>query len=93
MGFLLLAAVQLIPDDCDPAGVVAAPAASLAISHMTADFAPGPVAAAAGAYNDRAPVAVTVRSHAQVTALFGSNYRVAPGVVPISRWRPTAALL
>jgi hypothetical protein len=91
---LLLAVLHLIPDGDDPAGLAAAlagalaPGSYLAISHMTADFAPGPVAAAAAAYNAAAPVPVTARTHAQVTGLFGGLPLVAPGVVPVTRWRP-----
>lgn len=54
---------------------------------------PGPppqVTAAAGAYNTAAPVPVTARTHAQVTSLFGGLPLVAPGVVPVSEWRPDA---
>jgi S-adenosyl methyltransferase len=55
---------------------------------MTADFAPEPVQAATAAYNKRAAEPVTARSHARVTELFGSASLVAPGVVPITSWRP-----
>ncbi len=65
-----------------------APASYVAISHMTADLAPQQVAAAAEAYNELAPVAVTARTHTQVTALFAGLPLVAPGVVPITEWRP-----
>jgi hypothetical protein len=36
--------------------------------------------------------AVIPRTHAQVTALFGDLPLVAPGVVPVTEWRPTAGL-
>jgi SAM-dependent methyltransferase len=91
---LLLSVLHLVPDAEDPPRVVAsladalAPGSCVAISHMTADFAPGPVAAAAEAYNALAPVPVTARTHAEVTALFGGLSLVAPGVVPITGWRP-----
>ena len=32
------------------------------------------------------------RTHAQVTALFGGLPLVAPGVVPVTEWRPAAGL-
>ena len=91
---LLLAILHLIPDADSPAAIVArlaeglAPASYVAISHMTADFAPDAVTAAAGAYNALAPIPVTARSHTGVTALFGTLPLVAPGVVPITEWRP-----
>jgi S-adenosyl methyltransferase len=91
---LFLAVLHLIPDCDDPAGVIAAlaarlaPGSYLAVSHMTADFAPAEVTAAADAYNALAPVPVTARTHAQVSGLFGGLPLVAPGVVQITEWRP-----
>jgi hypothetical protein len=94
IGVLLLAVLHFLPDTDDPAGVVAAlaggiaPGSAIAISHLTADFAPQQVAAAADAYNTLAPVPVTPRTHAQVTGLFGELPLLAPGVVPVTQWRP-----
>jgi hypothetical protein len=91
---ILAAVLHFIPDADDPARVVAALAAALApgsfvaISHLTADFAPGAVTAAVAAYNAQVPAGITARSHAQVTALFGGLPLMAPGVVPVSQWRP-----
>jgi hypothetical protein len=91
---LLLAVVHFVADADDPAGIVAALASALApgsyvvISHLTGDFAPEQVAAATAAYNSQVPVPVTARTHAQVTALFGGLPLLAPGVVPVTEWRP-----
>jgi SAM-dependent methyltransferase len=91
---LLLAVLHLVADADDPAGVVAALARRLApgsfvvISHLTRDFAPGPVTAAVEAYHALVPGPLVARSHAQVSALFGGLPLVAPGVVPITEWRP-----
>ena len=91
---LLLAVLHFIADAEDPAGVVATLARELAqgsylvISHLTDDFAPGPVAAGVAAYNSLIPTALTSRSHAQVSALFCGLGLVPPGVVPITEWRP-----
>jgi O-methyltransferase involved in polyketide biosynthesis len=91
---LLLAVLHFLPDAARPGEIVAtlasalAPGSYVAISHLTGDFAPEQVAAATSAYNDLAPVQVTARSHAQVTALFGALSLLAPGVVPVSEWRP-----
>jgi hypothetical protein len=91
---LLLAILHLIPDADSPAAIVArlaeglASASNVAISHVTADFAPDAVIAAADAYNALAPIPVTARNHTGVTALFGQLPLVAPGVVPITEWRP-----
>jgi hypothetical protein len=90
---LLLAILHFLPDSDNPCKVVAAVAGGLApgsfvvISHLTADFAPGQVGAAVRAYNAHAPVPVTPRTHAQVTALFGDLPLVAPGVVNVAEWR------
>jgi hypothetical protein len=93
---LLLAVMHFIPDRDDPAGIVAtlgqqlAPGSYLAISHLTGDFAPGPVAAGVDAYNTLVPTALMPRTHSQVSALFGGLPLVPPGVVPITEWRPAA---
>ena len=94
VAILLLAILHFIPDAADPADIVAtlasalAPGSYLAISHLTADFAPEQVAAATAAYNAQVPVPVTARSHAQVSGLFGGLPLLAPGVVPVTEWRP-----
>jgi hypothetical protein len=91
---LLLAVLHFLPDSDDPAGIVArlasalAPGSYLAISHLTGDLAPEQVAAATTAYNAQAPVPVIARTHTEVTALFGGLPLLAPGVVPITGWRP-----
>jgi len=94
VALLLLEVLPSVPDDGDPAGAVAAlarhlaPGSYLAISHLTADFVPGVVAAAARQHSERPAAPVTARTHAQVTDLFGGYPLVAPGVVPVSTWRP-----
>lgn len=96
---LLLAVLHFLPDTDNPAAVVAklagglAPGSYLVMSHLTADLAPVPVGTAVAAYNTMAPVPVTPRTHAQVTGLFGGLPLVAPGVVPVSEWRPDAGEL
>ena len=97
VGLMLLAILQLVPDDAEAQRIVEALAARLApgsyiaISHMTADFAPESVMSATRAYNDLAPDPVTPRTKAQLTAFFGGRELVKPGVVSVSRWRPDAA--
>jgi hypothetical protein len=91
---LLLAVLHFIEDATAPAEIVAtlasalAPSSYLAISHLTGDLAPDQVAAAVAAYNTQAPVPVIARTHGQVTGLFGGLPLLAPGVVPVSEWRP-----
>jgi hypothetical protein len=93
---LLLAVLHFLNGSDDPAGIVAAlagglaPGSYLAISHLTADAAPGQVTAAADAYNTLASVPVTPRTHSQVSGLFGGLPLLAPGVVPASEWRTAA---
>jgi S-adenosyl methyltransferase len=94
VAILLLAILHFVPDADDPAGLVAllasalVPGSYLAISHLTGDFAPEQVAAATAAYNTHVPVPVTARTHAQVSGLFGGLPLLAPGVVPVTEWRP-----
>jgi hypothetical protein len=91
---MLVAVLHFIPDASDPQGIVAtlagalAPGSFVAISHLTADFAPDQVASGVAAYNNLVPAGITARSHAHVTALFGGLPLVPPGVVPVSEWRP-----
>jgi SAM-dependent methyltransferase len=95
---LLLAVLHFLPDADDPAGAVAQLAAALApgsfvvISHLTSDFAPTQVEAGVAAYNAAVATTVVPRTHAQVTGLFGGLPLVAPGVVPVTEWRPAAGL-
>jgi SAM-dependent methyltransferase len=97
VGVLLLAVLHFLPAGDDPAGIVGelvralAPGSYLAISHLTADFAPDHVSAAVEVYNAAVPGEVTARSHAEVTALFGGLPLVPPGVVPVTEWRPAPA--
>lgn len=91
---LLLAVLPFIPDAHDPPGIVGAlmsalaPCSFVAISHLTADFAPEGVGGGVDAYNKLVPASVVARTHAQVTGLFAGLPLVAPGVVPVSEWRP-----
>src|ERR1700730_13125418 len=91
---ILVAILHFLADADDPQGIVAALASTLgpgsfvAISHLTADFAPEQVAAGVDAYNALVPTGISARTHAQVTAMFGGLPLVPPGVVPVSEWRP-----
>jgi SAM-dependent methyltransferase len=91
---LLVAVLHFVPDAEDPAGIVEelaetlAPGSCIAISHLTADFAPEQVTSGVAAYNSLVPAGITARSHAQVTALLGGLSLVPPGVVPVAEWRP-----
>jgi hypothetical protein len=97
VGVLLLAILHFLPDSGEVGAIVArlaggiGPGSYLAISHLTADFAPEQVAAAVTAYNAQTSVPVTPRTHAEVSGLFGGLPLVAPGVVPVPQWRPVVA--
>jgi hypothetical protein len=93
---LLLAILHFVPDADDPVAVVAklagglAPDSFVALTHLTADFAPEQVTDAVAVYNTQASVPVTPRTHTQVSGLFGGLPLVAPGVVPVTGWRSAA---
>ena len=90
---LLVAILHFLTDEDDPAGVVAsladvlAPGSFVAVSHLTADFAPEQVGAGVATYNNLVPAGITARTHHEVTALLGRLALMAPGVVPVSEWR------
>jgi hypothetical protein len=75
-------------DVAHPARVYGWLGSFIAVSHLTADFAPEQVSSGVAAYNTLVPAGITARSHAGVTALFGGLPLVAPGVVPVAQWRP-----
>jgi len=91
---LLLAVLHFIPDPAEAAAIIGtlaaalAPGSCVAISHLTADFAPEPVFCGVAAYNTLVPTPLTPRTHAQISALFGGLPLIPPGVVPITEWRP-----
>jgi hypothetical protein len=95
IAILLLAVLHFVADSDDPAGIVTtlarqlAPGSYLVISHLTDDFAPGPVTAGVKAYNALVPTPLPARTHTQITGLFGCLPLVPPGVVPLTEWRPT----
>ena len=95
VAILLLAVLHFIADSDDPAGIVTAlaqqlaPGSYLVISHLTSDFAPGPVTAGVKAYGALVSTPLIARTHTQVTGLFGGLPLVPPGVVPLTEWRPT----
>jgi hypothetical protein len=92
---LLLAILHFLSDKDDPAWIVAelaaglAPGSLLAISHVTADYASGPVTEGTAAYNARVPISLYPRTRGEVTALFGGLSVQWPGVVAVTRWRPS----
>ena len=91
---LLIAILHFIPDEEDPAGIVATlrdslPAGSfLALSHATADFhPPGAVGQAVAVYKN-ATAPFVPRGFDQVAAFFDGFDLVEPGLVQAPLWRP-----
>ncbi|SDK76823.1 S-adenosyl methyltransferase [Nonomuraea maritima] len=95
VGLVIVGTLMFIKDHEDPFGLVArysaalAPGSYLAISHVTADFAPKLVGASADAYNSEA-LAFTPRSGEQIMRFFDGYELEEPGLVPVFDWRPDA---
>jgi hypothetical protein len=93
VALLLVAIMHFITDRENPASIIATfrdalPAGSfLVLSHATADLRPDAARQAASVY-DQATSSVTLRSHAQITALFDGWDLVDPGLVQAPLWRP-----
>jgi SAM-dependent methyltransferase len=89
---LLLAVLHFLADTDDPAGIIKqlaaalAPGSLIAISHLTADYAPQAIADSAAAYNARVPVQVHPRTREQLAAICGALPVQHPGVVPVNYW-------
>jgi len=92
---LLLAVLHFVSDAEDPAAIMArlaaalAPGSLIALTHLTADFAPQAITDSAAAYNARVPVHVHPRARDQITALCGDQRIEYPGVVPVNHWMPS----
>jgi S-adenosyl methyltransferase len=95
VALLLLAILQLIPDDADPYGLVARvmralPSGSyLVISHPTDDFNPNP-GESIKLYQERVLPDVRLRDEAATARFFDGLDLLDPGLVPTSSWRPNS---
>jgi hypothetical protein len=95
VAILLLGTLPCIPDEDDPLGIVARllsaiPSGSyLTISHVASDV-DDQATAALGEYNYSGAEPITLRPHGEVRRFFDGLDMVAPGVVQIHRWRPSA---
>jgi S-adenosyl methyltransferase len=93
VGLTLIAILMLLADEDDPWGKVKAlrdamPSGScLAITHPTADFNPVEVQQAVAAATG-AGMTLVARDRSAVERLFGDWELLAPGIVPVSGWRP-----
>ena len=98
VALMLLAILQFIPDEEDPAGLVsrlvaALPSGSyLVISHPTDDFNPNR-GESIKRYNERVADQATLRDQAGTTRFFAGLDLVEPGVVPVAQWRPDSDYL
>jgi O-methyltransferase involved in polyketide biosynthesis len=94
---MLLGVLHCIPDEEDPAAIVArlmaaVPAGSyLTIAHPASDVATEQMTRSVGEYNKQAVAPVTARSYAEVCRFFAGLDLVEPGVVQLHRWRPGTA--
>jgi hypothetical protein len=97
IGLLMVAVFHFVPDDKDPAGIVAAyrdalPAGSyVALSHLTADHQPAAMAGVVEAMkHSRDPM--YFRTYDEIVPMFDGLELVEPGVVAAPRWRPDAGV-
>jgi hypothetical protein len=91
---MLLGILPFVPAADEPATITAklmaeVPSGSyLAISHGASDIQVPWVSESSRRYNDRSAVALTPRTKAEVSAMFGSLDLVPPGVTQLDRWQP-----
>jgi S-adenosyl methyltransferase len=93
---MLLGVLHCIPDEDDPAAIVArlvsaVPTGSyLTVAHPASDVT-DEVNQAMRGYNQQAGAPVTARSHAEISRFFDGLELVEPGLVQYHRWRPGTA--
>ena len=98
VGVLLVSVLPFIPDEDDPAAIVAAyreatvPGSYLAISHGTNDYQPKQVGEVENVYANTTQPGV-FRSAAEVARLFDGYEMLEPGLVDAIHWRPDPAEL
>ena len=94
---LLMGVLHCIPDDEDPAGLVArllaaVPSGSyLVVAHPASDVRPAQVGKAATRLNEVMAGGVTLRSREAVGRFLAGLDLVPPGLVQLHRWRPGQA--
>ncbi|SDD11107.1 SAM-dependent methyltransferase [Actinokineospora iranica] len=95
VGLLMLLMLHWVPDESDPVGLMArycaalAPGSHLAITHVSGDHQGEKLSEATDVIKrSNSPDQVTLRTHAQVTALFAGLELVEPGLVGCGEWRP-----
>ncbi len=95
VGLFMLLVLHFVPDDWDPAAVVAryrdrlAPGSFLAVSHASAEAKPDGMDEAVRAYNVRSTGNEAFpRTHDEVMAFFDGFEVLQPGLVGCPSWRP-----
>jgi hypothetical protein len=94
VGVIMAGLMHCVPDEDDPAGIVAkvlaaVPSGShLALSQPAADINANGMARAASVMDQLMPVKITYRTQDQVTRFFDGTELLEPGLVPASLWRP-----
>jgi len=93
---MLLGVLHCIPDQDDPAALVAQLTAAVAlgsylvIAHPASDVTEQ-LSRSMSDYNKAAAAPLTARTHAEVDGFFAGLDLVEPGVVQLHRWRPGTA--
>jgi SAM-dependent methyltransferase len=96
VALLMVAVLHFVGDQDEPAEAIRsfrsalAPGSYLAISHATHELHPAELTDSHQALYRRTPTPMTMRSRAQVEALFDGYALVEPGVVLLDQWRPDA---
>jgi hypothetical protein len=96
MAVLLVALLHAVPDEFDPAGIVArfrdamAPGSFLVISHLTSTGQDPQVLDRVRKLFEQVREPVAYRSDKEIAALFEGTELLEPGVVPVPEWRPDA---
>jgi trans-aconitate methyltransferase len=94
VGVMLVAVLHLIPDEDDPAGIIARlmnavpPGSTLAVSHVPNDMHAGAMSELSDRLNRLLSQPSTYRSQAQVAGFFAGLDLIEPGVVPVQHWHP-----
>ncbi|WP_326554832.1 SAM-dependent methyltransferase [Micromonospora sp. NBC_01813] len=95
VAILLAGVTHFIPDADDPQNILrrlrsrAVPGSHLVISHATFEDQP-PEVLAAQRLSARTDTEITLRSKAEITAMFGDFTILEPGIVHLPLWRPDA---
>lgn len=93
VALLMFASLPFVPDEDDPAAIVAtyrdatAPGSYLALSHGTSDYRPAAVRRVEDVYT-QASHSMHLRSRKDIDAMLDGYELLDPGLVDVIRWRP-----